>query len=100
LKKNCQVKKKFHLTLTQECQLLFQFALKVKVYCKKKFKVTSKKASNPSKMASDQNEKCTIGIKMVKTLYREVTVPLPEEQGNSLFCIGSTDLSPPFFQQV
>jgi hypothetical protein len=46
--------------------------------------VISKKTSNTSKMASDQNEKCTVGIEIVKTLYRGVKIPLPEQQGKSL----------------
>ena len=32
-----------------------------------------------------------------KTFFTEIIVPIPEQQGKSLFCFGSTDLSPVFF---
>ena len=66
----------------------------------------SKKPSNTSKMASDQNEKCTVGIEIVKTLYREVKIPLPEQQGKSLIawvaliCLPFLLFFLFFFQQV
>jgi len=73
------------------------FVLKAKAYYEMKFMVTSEKALNPSKMVSDQNEKYTIGISMIEELFREIAVPLHEQQGKSIFCIGSTDRSPVFF---
>ena len=72
--------------MIQEWLLLFWFILKSKVYCEK-FMVILKKAWKPSKMVSDQNEKYTIGINMVKIFYSKITVPLLEQQGELVVLI-------------
>jgi hypothetical protein len=63
--------------MNESVQLSFQFVLKIKVYWEKKFIVISKKAWNPSKMASDQNEKFTIGISIVENLVQGNYSPQP-----------------------
>jgi hypothetical protein len=47
---------------------IISFRLKSKSLLQKELYGDLKKASNPSKMASDQNEKRTIGISKVKSL--------------------------------
>jgi hypothetical protein len=44
-------------------------------------------------MVLDQNKKYTIGIAMTENTLKKITVPWVEQQGTSLFCRDSTNVS-------
>jgi hypothetical protein len=53
-----------------------------------------KKPETPPKWRQIKTKSAKLESELLKTSCRAITVPLLEQQGKSLFCIGSTDLSP------
>ena len=79
-------------------EVLFWLVLKVKVYYENKFMVILNRSKKTLKKSIQIKIKSVLlGSTWSKTLNREIKVPLLEQQGKSLFCIDTTDLSPIFF---
>jgi hypothetical protein len=56
-----------------------------------------KKPETPREWRHIKIKSAPLESALSKTLYREITISLTEQQRKSLFCIGSTDLFPVFF---
>ena len=72
-------------------EVLFWLVLKVKVYYENKFMVILNRSKKTLKKSIQIKIKSVLlGSTWSKTLNREIKVPLLEQQGKSLFCIGSS----------